>query len=195
MKNAIAVLLLLVLSGAVYAQNECNYKINVDTEVELFKLTQEELVEYELSNTQSVFIYFSLMRESEFSSLVVQISLNALEMPPIMCFDNKSRVSFKLQDGSFVSLPYLDEVNCGRQTDHEDQLDNSTSEAAFFMNGESMEKLKASPIETMRITSMNTNFDFKLKSVLSNPAIEQPIYPREYFINNLSCIEESDAKN
>jgi len=193
MKNVLW--LLMMLSGLAYGQNDCNYKINVDTNDELFKLTQEQLMDYELSSTQSAFIYFSLMRESELSSLVLQISLNALEMPPIMCFDNKSRVTFKLKDGNFVSLPYLDEVNCGRQTDHEDQLDNSTSEAAFFMNEESILKLKASPIETMRITSMNTNFDFKLKSVLSNPAIEQPIYPREYFINSLSCIESPNAKN
>lgn len=193
MKNVIW--LLILFSGIAYGQNDCDYKINVDTEDELFKLTSEQLMDYELSNTQSAFIYFSLMRESKLSSLVLQISLNAVEMPPIMCFDSKSRVTFKLEDGSFVSLPYLDEVNCGRQTDHDDKLDNSTSEAAFFMNEESIQKLQSSPIETMRITSMNTNFDFKLKSVLSNPAIEQPIYPREYFINSLSCIESPNAKN
>jgi hypothetical protein len=195
MRNVFAILLMFIMTGAIHGQDDCSYKINVDMEDEQFKLTQEVLVEYELSNTQSAFIYFSLMRESNLSSLVLQISLNALEMPPIMCFDRKSRITFKLLDGSFVSLPYLDEVNCGRQTDHEDQLDNSTSEAAFFINSESAEKLKRSPIETMRISSMNTNFDFKLKSVLSNPAIDQPIYPREYFINNLGCIEISDAKN
>jgi hypothetical protein len=195
MKNIVSVLIFLIVVGNIYSQNDCNYKINVETEDELFKLTQEELVEYELSQTQSAFIYFSLMRESDLTSLVLQISLNALEMPPVMCFDNKSRITFKLVDGSFVSLPYLDEVNCGRQTDHEDQLDNSTSEAAFFVNVESAEKLKESPIETMRITSMNSNFDFELKSVLSNPAIEQPIYPKEYFINNLGCVIDSNAKN
>jgi hypothetical protein len=179
----------MLLISTNYAQGDCDYKINVDTEEETFKLTREQLVEFELSNTESAFIYFSLMRESGLSSLVLQISLNALEMPPIMCFDKKSRITFKLENGSYVSLPYLDEINCGRQTDHEDQLDNSTSEAAFFMNEKSTEMLKGSPVETMRITSMNTNFDFNIKMVLSNPAIEQPIYPREYFINNLDCIE------
>lgn len=189
MKNLCTILLALGFTTLSFAQDECSYKINVDTEEENFKLTTEQLVEYELSRTQSVFIYFSLMREGDLSSLVMQISLNALEMPPIMCFDKKSRITFLLEDGSYVSLPYLDEVNCGRQTDHENQLDNSTSEAAFFMNEESMVKLMESALKSMRITSMNTNFDIEFKRVLSNPAIEVPIYPQEYFINNLGCIE------
>jgi hypothetical protein len=189
MKQLSIFILAICFTTAGLAQEDCSYKINVDTEEEQFKLTSEQLVEYELSRTQSVFIYFSLMREADLSSLVMQISLNALEMPPIMCFDNKSRITFQLDDGTYVSLPYLDEVNCGRQTDHEDQLDNSTSEAAFFMNAESIAKLMASPINSMRITSMNTNFDIVFKGVLSNPAIEVPIYPKEYFINSLGCIE------
>ncbi|KAA3624722.1 MAG: hypothetical protein DWP94_02700 [Flavobacterium sp.] len=189
MKKIYTILLALNFTMWGFAQEDCSYKINVDTEEENFKLTSEQLMEYELSRTQSVFIYFSLMREGDLASLVMQISLNALEMPPIMCFDKRSRITFLLEDGSYVSLPYLDEVNCGRQTDHEDQLDNSTSEAAFFINREGITKLKKSELKSMRITSMNTNFDIEFKHVLSNAAIEVPIYPREYFIKNLGCIE------
>jgi hypothetical protein len=172
-----------------FSQEDCDYKIRVETEEETFILTDEELVEYMLSTKESVFIYFSLMRQNEYSSLVLQISLNAIEMPPIMCFDNKSRITFKMVDGTFVSLPYLDEVNCGRQTEHDNTLNNSISEAAFFIDASAAERLKSTQIESMRITSMKTNFDVEFQNVISNKDIPVPIYPKEYFIATLGCIQ------
>ncbi len=189
MKQMIVRLMFFMVVAMLSAQEDCAYKINVDLENEQFRLTNEKLVEYELGQGNSVFIYFSLMKQDKMNSLVAQISLNAIEMPPIMCFDSKSRISFKLEDGSFVSLPYLDEVNCGRQTDYEDQLDNSTSEAAFFMDTESIMRLRSSELVSMRITSMNTHFDMDFKSVISNATIPQPIYPKEFFTQNLKCLD------
>lgn len=185
--NALVILTMLVFSTGL--AQECSYKINVEMDEETFKLTKETLVEFMLSPTESVFIYFSLMKDSGVSSLILQISLNAREMPPIMCFDKKSRLSFKMVDGSFLSLPYLDDVNCGIQTEYEDQFDNSTSEAAFYIDPTNLAKFKTIEIETMRITSMNTHFDIDFQKVISNKDIPVPIYPREYFINHLSCIE------
>lgn len=189
MKNKLFFLIFLLTTILANSQADCAYKIIVDTDEESFKLTQEQLMEFILTPNESVFIYFSLLREADISSLVLQVSVNAKVMPPIMCFDKKSRLSFKMADGSFVSLPYLDDVNCGRQTEYEDQLDNSISEAAFYMDTVNMERLKSVQIESMRITSMKTHFDIEFQTVLSNPEIEVPIYPKEYFINTLGCIE------
>lgn len=189
MNRIIILFTLLLACNSAFSQDSCDFKIKVETEEEIFKLTEERLMEYMLAPKESVFIYFSLMRQNDYSSLVLQISLNAMEMPPIMCFDNKSRVTFKLKDGSFVSLPYLDKVNCGRQTDHDNQLDNSTSEAAFFIDSTAVSNLKTSEIESMRITTMKTNFDVVFQNVISNKEIEEPIYPKEYFIKTMQCIE------
>jgi len=189
MKNSLILILFLLVTTLANSQEDCTYKLILDTDEESFKLTEEKLMEFILTPNENVFIYFSLLREADISSLILQISINAKEMPPIMCFDKKSRLSFKMTDGSFVSLPYLDEVNCGRQTDYEDQLDNSVSEAAFYMDVANMERLRAVQIESMRLTSMKTHFDIAFQNVLSNSEIETPIYPKEYFINTLGCIE------
>ena len=172
-----------------FGQNDCNYKLNVDTDEEVFKLTHEELAEFMMGKDQNVFIYFSLMKEGDIKSMVLQISVNAKEPPPILCFDRNSRVSFRLQDGSYSSLRYLGEVNCGRQTKNEKALDNSTSEAAFLLDKDNLERLRNTPIESMRITTMKTNFDIEFQNVISNSEIIEPIYPKEFFVKNLSCLD------
>lgn len=173
-----------------FSQNKnCDYKIQVDTDDEIFKLTNEKLAEYLLGVDKNVFIYFSLMREAAVKSLVIQISVNAKEIPPLMCFNKDSRVSFKLEDGSFVSLRYLGVENCGRQTENEKTLNNSVSEAAFLLDETSLQRLEASKITSMRMTTMQTDFDVTFQEVLSNTQIPFPIYPKEFFMNNLKCLD------
>ncbi len=184
--------LILILSAPIFgtAQNQdCNYKIQVDTEDEIFKLTKEQLAEFLVGSDRNIFIYFSLMQEAAVKSLVIQVSVNAKEMPPLMCFNKDSRVSFKLEDGSFVSLRYLGVENCGRQTENQETLNNSNSEAAFLLDETSVSRLAASKIVSMRITTMRTDFDVDFQNVLSNNQIPIPIYPKEFFLNNLKCLD------
>ncbi|WP_432410716.1 hypothetical protein [Rasiella sp. SM2506] len=172
------------------SQNQnCDFKIQVDTEDEVFKLTKEQLAEFLLGKDRNIFIYFSLMQEAAIKSLVIQVSVNAKEMPPLLCFNKDSRVSFKLEDGSFASLRYLGVENCGRQTENKETLNNSNSEAAFLLDEASMKRLAASKIVSMRITTMRTDFDIDFQDVLSNSQIPVPIYPKEFFLNNLKCLE------
>ena len=188
MKVLLTVLLFCSVLG--FSQTEdCNYKIQIDTDEETFKLTNEQLTEFLLARDRNVFIYFSLMREDDVKSLVMQVSVNSKEMPPILCFNKDSRVSFKLEDGSFASLRYLGEVSCGRQTENTETLNNSTSEAAFLIDEASANRLLQAKISSMRITTMKTNFDVTFQEVLSNNQIEQPIYPKEFFVTNLKCLE------
>jgi hypothetical protein len=189
--NYILSIFLLVSATVIgFSQDQdCDYKIQIDTEDEIFKLTNEQLTEFLIGKDRNVFIYFSLMREADIKSLVIQVSVNAKEMPPLMCFNNDSRVSFKLEDGSFASLGYLGVEDCGRQTESIETLNNSASEASFLLDEGSIVRLTASRIVSMRITTMRTDFDIDFQAVLSNNQILAPIYPKEFFINNLKCLE------
>ena len=172
------------------AQNQdCDYKIQIDTEEEIFVLTNPQLTEYLLGLERNVFIYFSLMKEGDVKSLVIQTSVNAKEIPPILCFNKDSRVTFKLEDGSYASLGYLGVENCGRQTENKETLHNSTSEAAFLLDELNLERLSTSKIIAMRITTMQTNFDIVFQELISNEEIPTPIYPKEFFMNSLKCLE------
>lgn len=190
MKKMIALLLLFTAMVGYGQESDCNYKLQVDTEAEQFVLTNAELAEYMLGLERTVFIYFSLMKEADVKSLVIQLSVNAKkQVPPMMCFNKDSRVSFQLEDGSFVSLRYLGDELCGRQTENEDTLHNSTSEAAFFLDETSLKRLSESEILSMRLTTMRTNFDVAFQDVLSNEELPVPIYPKEFFLNYLQCLE------
>tara|TARA_A100000171_G_scaffold27147_2_gene25327 strand:- start:81 stop:653 length:573 start_codon:yes stop_codon:yes gene_type:complete len=190
MKQLLFLFLVFVTPVLGVAQDQdCNFKVQVETEEEVFKLTNEQLTEFLVGRERNIFIYFSLMQEDAIKSLVIQVSVNAKEMPPLMCFNKDSRVSFKLEDGSFASLRYLGVENCGRQTENEETLNNSTSEAAFLLDEGSIERLKTSKIVSMRITTMRTDFDITFQNVLSNNQIPIPIYPKEFFMNNLKCLE------
>ncbi len=189
MKKIVFLLLLVCTPIIGFSQGQdCNYKIQIDTDDEVFKLTNPLLAEYLFGLERNVFIYFSLMREDNVKSLVIQTSVNAKEMPPLLCFNKDSRVTFKLEDGSYASLRYLGDENCGRQTQNEETLHNSTSEAAFLLDPLSIERLSSSRIASMRITTMRTNFDIAFQELISNEEIPFPIYPKEFFINSLKCL-------
>ena len=189
MKYNIFITFLLFITVTCIAQNTCEYKIQVDTDEEVFKLTQESLVDFNIGNKKTVFVYFSLMNQDKVKSVVLHISLNAAEMPPVICFNEKSRISFKLEDGTFVSAPYLGEQSCGRQTEAKDAMNNSTSEAAFFLDEIALTRLSDSPIESLRIASQSINFNLNLRDVISNDELAEPIYPKEFFINTLPCVQ------
>ena len=182
-------LALLCLFGSATAQNSCDYKINVDTQEELFQLTQESLIDFTVGDKKTIFVYFSLMKQDSVKSVVLSISLNSQEIPPLICYDKKSRISFKLDNGTYVSAPYLGVDVCARQSKEENAMHNSTSEASFYLDSLAVERLSASAVESLRIGTLSTNFDLKLTNVISNEQLVKPIYPKEFFINNLSCIE------
>lgn len=190
MKKLLFLFLVLCIPILGFSQDkECDYKIQIDTEEEIFKLTNEQLTEFLLARDRNIFIYFSLMQEAAVKSLVIQVSVNAKEMPPLLCFNKDSRVSFKLENGSYASLRYLGVENCGRLTESTETLNNSKSEAAFLLDDVATKLLKTSKIVSMRITTMQTDFDVDFQNVLSNNQIPIPIYPKEFFMNNLKCLE------
>ena len=171
------------------AQSTCDYKINVDTQEEIFQLTQESLIDFTVREKKTIFVYFSLMKQDSVKSVVLSISLNSQEIPPLICYNKKSRISFKLEDSTYVSAPYLGVDVCARQSKGENTMHNSTSEASFYLDSLAVERLSKSPIESLRIGSLNTNFDLKLIEVISNEQLANPIYPKEFFIKTLPCIE------
>ena len=185
--NLLLALLFMYCLGA--AQSSCDYKINVDTQQEVFQLTQESLIDFTVGEKKTIFVYFSLMKQDSVKSVVLSISLNSQEIPPLICYDKKSRLSFNLEDGTYVSAPYLGVDVCARQTKAENTMHNSTSEASFYLDSLAQKRLSTSAIESLRIGSVNTNFDLKLIEVISNEQLANPIYPKEFFINNLPCIE------
>lgn len=184
---------LLLLLVCIYcfatAQSTCDYKINVDTQEEIFQLTQESLIDFTVGDKKTIFVYFSLMKQDSVKSVVLSISLNSQEIPPLICYNKKSRITFKLEDGTYVSAPYLGVDVCARQSKLENTIHNSTSEASFYLDSLAQKRLSRAPIESLRIGSLNTNFDLKLVEVISNDQLANPIYPKEFFINTLPCIE------
>lgn len=184
---------LLLLLVCIYcfatAQSTCDYKINVDTQEEIFQLTQESLIDFTVGDKKTIFVYFSLMKQDSVKSVVLSISLNSQEIPPLICYNKKSRITFKLEDGTYVSAPYLGVDVCARQSKVENAIHNSTSEASFYLDSLAQKRLSRAPIESLRIGSLDTNFDLKLVEVISNDQLANPIYPKEFFINTLPCIE------
>ena len=182
-------LLLVCIYCFATAQSTCDYKINVDTQEEIFQLTQESLIDFTVGDKKTIFVYFSLMKQDSVKSVVLSISLNSQEIPPLICYNKKSRITFKLEDGTYVSAPYLGVDVCARQSKLENTIHNSTSEASFYLDSLAQKRLSRAPIESLRIGSLNTNFDLKLVEVISNDQLANPIYPKEFFINTLPCIE------
>ena len=61
MKQFTLFIIFFTLLNGVFAQEDCDFKIQYEDEEEVFLLTQERLTEYMVGKGQTVFIYFSLI--------------------------------------------------------------------------------------------------------------------------------------
>ena len=139
------------------AQSTCNYKINVDTQEEIFQLTQESLIDFTVREKKTIFVYFSLMKQDSVKSVVLSISLNSQEIPPVICYNKKAEFLSNLKTVLMFLHPYLGVDVCARQSKGENTMQNSTSEASFYLDSLAVERLSKSPIESLR------NWIFKYK--------------------------------
>ena len=188
MKKIVQVFLLLI-SGTLFAQKQCEYSTNVTDSIGTYKSTKEHMIYEKNFAGNKNYIFFSLNLTDGTPTLNVQFIQKSKEFIKANCFDKNSKIFFQLNNGKIVTLLHLENENCGSLIRDNDGFDNRILTGNFmFMKG-SIEDLKSSPVNLMRIKYLTDIEDYVMLKEFTSEMDNKVYHPETYFIDYLHCIE------
>ena len=188
MKNTILYLLFL-LSLPVFAQKDCDYSTNIKDSIGTYKVTNEYLVSEKIFAGKSSYIFCALVNDNGFPVLNVQLIQKSKDFISASCFDKNSKLYLQLQNGKIVTLLHLNKESCGSLIRDDKGFDNRVNVGTFMFIKGSMEDLKSSPVNLMRIKFLTSTDDYIVKKEITSEMNGKVYFPETYFMDYLKCIE------
>lgn len=182
-------LLFLLLSFASFSQKDCDYSTNIKDSLGVYKSTKEYIVHEKNFAGNSSYIFYSLTSNNGFPVLKVQLIQKSKDFLKANCFDKNSKLFLQLQNGKVITLLHIDKENCGTLIRDDKGYDNRYVSGTFMFFKGSMEDLKSSPVNLMRIKYLTSVEDFIIKKEITSEMDNKTYFPETYFINYLNCIE------
>ena len=188
--NKKILLLLLMFCTALFAQKPCEYSTNVTDSIGTYKLTKESIVYEKIFAGNSSYIFYSLALTDGTPSLNLQLIKKSKDFMKANCFDKNSKVFLQLNNGKVVTLLHIDQENCGSLLRDSEGFDNRVLSGTFMFLKGSIEDLKSSAVNLMRIKYLTDTEDYVMKKKITSEMNQQVYYPETYFMDNLPCIEK-----
>ncbi|MCG9792568.1 hypothetical protein [Flavobacterium algicola] len=188
MKNLFIAFVLLI-NTAVFAQKDCEYSVNVTDSLGVYKLTNEYLISEKNFAGKSEYIFCSLVTDNGFPSLNIQLIQKSKDFMSAKCFDKNSKLYLQLQNGKVITMLHLDKESCGTLIRNVDGIDSRLTMGTFMFIKGSIEDLKSSPVNLMRIKFLTSTDDYLVKKEVTSEMNKKVYLPETYFINYLKCIE------
>ncbi|HET8886727.1 MAG TPA: hypothetical protein VFM70_10295 [Salinimicrobium sp.] len=172
-------LIFLFVSVGLWAQ-DCEYVLNDD----ITKSTPEFKIYDNSTPLETKKIYFSLYQENGVPFLIFKYSKNSKSFLPAICINQGARLSFQLVNGTIVSLLKAGPETCSYSEETEDKFQNNqTVGSLFYLAPDDIKNLQGSKINLIGFRTTSDNESFVISS------ISDQNQPRNYFIDNLHCIE------
>jgi hypothetical protein len=188
MKLAI-LLSLFFISNTVFAQIPCVYSTNVSDSIGTYKTTKDYMI-YEKNFAGSFkYIFFSLVATNGTPTLNINFIQKSKDFLKANCFDKNSKLFLQLNNGKIITLLHLDQESCGTLIRDDKGFDNRILTGSFMFLKGSMEELKSSPVNMMRIKYWTDMEDYVLKKEFQSELNNQVYEPETFFMNNLHCVE------
>lgn len=188
-KAALLILLMICTSTTVLAQKACEYSTNITDSIGTYKLTKEHIVYEKIFAGNSSYIFYSLALTDGTPTLNVQLIKKSKNFMKANCFDQNSKLFLQLNNGKVVTLLHINQENCGSLLRDNLGFDNRVLAGTFMFLKGSMEDLKSSPVNLMRIKYLTDTEDYVMQKELKSEMNNQVYHPDTYFMENLRCIE------
>ena len=188
MKQSI-VLFFVLISGHLFAQKNCEYSTNVKDSIGTYKSTKEYIIYEKNFGGNKNYIFFSLILTDGNPTLNLQYIHKSKEFMKANCFDKNSKIFFQLNNGKIVTLVHNNLMDCGTSVRDNDGFDNRVLSGTFMFLKGSVEDLKSSPINLMRIKYLTDTEDYIFRKEFTSEMDNNLYQPETYFINYLHCIE------
>jgi hypothetical protein len=95
----------------------------------------------------------------------------------------------QLNNGKIITLLHIDQENCGSMVRDDKGFDNRILTGTFMFLKGSIEDLKSSPVNLMRIKYLTDIDDYVMQKEFKSELNNEIYQPENYFINNLKCIQ------
>lgn len=171
-------------------ESECLYLAfnqNKKEEIEFIQ-TEPVMIEEWTTPLRGRVIDFSLMYNKGNIILYIEITEDAEENLNPICIGNDSRITFRLKNGNYVSLPQVGEKLCGFVNQKEASYSNITNRGFFLIDQNSISKLQTSEVYIASLQSKKYQLDFIFRSELYDEINDYYVYPELYFMSELDCV-------
>ena len=187
MKQA-GLLFFFLISSNLFAQKTCEYSVNVTDSIGTYKSTKEYMIYENNFAGNTDYIFFTLSLTDGLPTLNLQLIQKSKEFLKAECFDKNSKLFLQLNNGQIITLLHIDQENCGSLIRDDKGFDNRILSGTFMFLKGSMEELKSSAVNLMRIKYLTDIEDYVMKKEFKSELNNQVYEPETYFINNLHCI-------
>lgn len=189
--NKAALVILFLITTTLFAQQKpCEYSTNVTDSIGTYKVTKEYMVYEKKFAGNSSYIFYSLALTDGTPTLNLQLIQKSKDFMKANCFDKNSKLFLQLDNGKIVTLLHIDQENCGSLIRDGEGFDNRVISGVFMFLKGSMEDLKSSPVNLMRIKSMTGTDDYVMRKEFKSEMNNEVYHPETYFIENIHCIEK-----
>ena len=185
-----AVLLTLFLIGTtLFAQKPCEYSANITDSIGTYKTTKEYMIYEKNFAGNFKYIFFSLASTNGTPTLNINFIQKSKDFLKANCFDKNSKLFLQLNNGKIITLLHVDQESCGTMVRDDKGFDNRILTGSFMFLKGSMEELKNSPVNMMRIKYLTDTEDYVLKKEFQSELNNQVYEPETYFLNNIHCVD------
>lgn len=188
--NKAVLLIVFLITNALFAQKPCEYSTNVSDSIGTYKVTRDYMVYEKKFAGNSSYIFYSLALTDGTPTLNLQLIKKSKEFMKANCFDKNSKLILQLNNGKVITLLHIDKENCGSLLRDGDGYDNRLLLGTFMFIKGSMEDLKSSPVNLMRIKYLTDLEDYVIPREFKSEMNNEVYHPETYFIENLRCIEK-----
>jgi hypothetical protein len=188
MKTIITISIFLISTIAL-AQKPCEYTTNSTDSIGTYKALKDHLMYEKKFAGNSSYIFFTLESTNGTPSLSINLIRKSKEFLNANCFDTNSKIFLQLNNGKIVTLLFAGNENCGSLIRDENGFDNRLLNGTFLFLKGSIEDLKSSGVNLMRIKYLSEIEDFVVKKEIQSELNGQNYLPESLFMNYLYCIE------
>ena len=188
--NKAFLLLLFLTTATLFAQKPCEYSTNITDTIGTYKVTKELMVYEKKFAGNSSYIFLSLALTDGTPTLNLQLIRKSKDFMKANCFDKNSKLFLQLNNGKVVTLLHIDQENCGSLIRDNEGYDNRVLSGVFMFVKGSIEDLKSSPVNLMRIKYLTDTEDYVMTKEFKSEMNNEVYHPETYFMENLRCIEK-----
>ena len=182
--------LILLSSINIYAQKPCELAENFKDSIGTYKSTNEFLVHERVFAGNEAYIFLSLINNNGTPALNLKTIQKSDEFIKANCMNSTTKLLFQLSNGKIITMVHNNEDNCGSFNRNPDDGKNTrfSSGLFLFLLG-TIDELKASPIQLMRVQNGSDTKDFVMVREFTSELTKKVNNPENFFIDNLYCIE------
>lgn len=180
---------LLFLSINSFSQNNCEYRTNIKDSLGTYKSTIEYMIYEKNFAGNTSYIFYTLALTDGLPTLNLQLIQKSKDFMKANCFDKNSKMFLQLNNGKIITLLHIDQENCGSMVRDDKGFDNRILVGTFMFLKGTIEDLKSSRVNLMRIKYLTDIEDYVIKKEFKSELNDKVYEPESFFIKNLHCID------